>query len=123
MVNNEQCILKILKPVAPKKIKREIKILRNLTGGPNVIALLDVVRDSSARYHSLVMEYVENVDWKHLYSQLTEADIKYYTFQLLKALDFVHAHGIMHRDVKPGNVMVDHQHRKVGLVARVTYQC
>ena len=45
MVNNEQCVVKVLKPVAAKKIKREIKVLRNLTGGPNVVALLDVVRD------------------------------------------------------------------------------
>jgi hypothetical protein len=84
MVNNDQCIVKVLKPVAAKKINREIKILRNLTGGPNVVALLDVVRDRSARYHSLIMEYVENVEWKVLFPKLTEADIKYYTFQLLK---------------------------------------
>ena len=149
MVNNEQCIIKVLKPVAPKKIKREIKILRNLTGGPNVVALLDVVKDPSGRYHSLIMEYVENVEWKFLYSRLVEADIKYYTFQLLKvsssrcafgcgmglshssdgqALDFVHSHGVMHRDVKPGNVMVDHARRKVGfsdfaVVRAVLRQC
>lgn len=42
MVNTEKCIIKVLKPVAAKKIKREIKILRNLTGGPNVVALIDV---------------------------------------------------------------------------------
>lgn len=35
----------MLKPVKKKKIKREIKILMNLSGGPNVINLLDVVRD------------------------------------------------------------------------------
>jgi len=35
----------VLKPVKKKKIKREIKILMNLSGGPNVINLLDVVRD------------------------------------------------------------------------------
>lgn len=29
-----------------KKIKREIKILQNLSGGPNIVGLLDVVRDS-----------------------------------------------------------------------------
>jgi casein kinase II subunit alpha len=84
MVNNDRCIIKVLKPVAAKKINREIKILRNLTGGPNVVALLDVVRDRSARYHSLIMEYVENVEWKVLFPKLTEADIKSYTFQLLK---------------------------------------
>jgi casein kinase II subunit alpha len=107
MVNHEQCIIKVLKPVAAKKIKREIKVLRNLTGGPNVIALLDVVLDrktyysksafptslhliflASARYHSLVMEYVENIEWKHLFPRLTEADIKHYTFQLLKVCLF-----------------------------------
>ncbi|KAL1718905.1 kinase-like domain-containing protein [Schizophyllum commune] len=116
MVNNEQCVVKVLKPVAAKKIKREIKVLRNLTGGPNVVALLDVVRDPSGKYHSLVMEYVNNVEWKILYPSLTEADIKHYTFQLLKALDFVHSHGIMHRDVKPGNVMVDYHERKLRLI-------
>jgi len=84
MVNNDRCIIKVLKPVAAKKINREIKILRNLTGGPNVVALLDVVRDRSARYHSLIMKYVENVEWKVLFPKLTEADIKSYTFQLLK---------------------------------------
>ncbi|KAJ7901913.1 kinase-like domain-containing protein [Mycena olivaceomarginata] len=55
MVNNDRCVIKVLKPVAAKKIKREIKVLRNLTGGPNIVELLDVVRDPSARYHSLVM--------------------------------------------------------------------
>lgn len=43
--NEEKCVIKVLKPVKKKKIKREIKILQNLAGGPNVIALLDVVRD------------------------------------------------------------------------------
>jgi casein kinase II subunit alpha len=37
-------------PVAGLKIKREIKVLRNLAGAPNVIALLDVVRDRASFY-------------------------------------------------------------------------
>ena len=44
-LNGEKCVIKVLKPVKKKKIKREIKILQNLTGGPNIIGLLDVVRD------------------------------------------------------------------------------
>lgn len=44
-LNQEKCVIKVLKPVKKKKIKREIKILQNLTGGPNIIGLLDVVRD------------------------------------------------------------------------------
>lgn len=82
--SNEACVIKVLKPVAARKIKREIKVLRNLSGGPNVIALLDVVRNPSGQYPSLVMEYVESLDWNQLLPVLTEADIKIYTFQLLK---------------------------------------
>jgi Protein kinase domain len=38
-VTNEKCVIKILKPVRKKKIKREIKILMNICGGPNIIRL------------------------------------------------------------------------------------
>ncbi len=82
--NEEPCVIKVLKPIAKKKIKREIKILRNLAGGPNVIRLMDTVHDPPSRSNSLVMEYVENTDWKNLYAALTEMEIKFYLFQLLR---------------------------------------
>ncbi|GJE99290.1 casein kinase II subunit alpha [Phanerochaete sordida] len=116
MSNEETVVIKVLKPVAKRKIRREIKILRNLAGGPNVVGLLDVVHDSPSRSNSLIMEYVQNVDWKELYPTFTEIEIKHYVFQLLSALDFVHSRGIMHRDVKPGNVMFDRAHRKLRLI-------
>lgn len=84
MSNEETCIIKVLKPVSKKKIKREVKILRNLTGGPNIISLLDVVQDSVSRSNSLIMEYVDNTDWKELFPTLTEPEMKHYLFQLLK---------------------------------------
>lgn len=45
ITNNEKVVVKILKPVKKKKIKREIKILENLRGGPNIITLADIVKD------------------------------------------------------------------------------
>lgn len=51
-MNYQKCVIKVLKPVKKKKIKREIKILQNLSGGPNIVALLDVVRDSQVNHSS-----------------------------------------------------------------------
>ena len=68
------------------QIKREIKILQNLAGGPNIVKLLDVVRDEQSRTPSLVFEYVDNTDFKVLYPTFTGFDICYYTFELLKVL-------------------------------------
>jgi casein kinase II subunit alpha len=113
VVNYQKCVIKVLKPVKKKKIKREIKILQNLAGGPNVVALLDVVRDGQSKTPSLVFEYVNNTDFRTLYPRFVDYDVRYYIYELLKALDFCHSKGIMHRDVKPHNVMIDHERRKV----------
>lgn len=67
------------------QIKREIKILQNLYGGPNIVKLLDVVRDDESKTPSLIFEYVDNTDFKVLYPLLSDYDIRYYIFELLKA--------------------------------------
>ncbi|TKX27284.1 casein kinase II subunit alpha [Elsinoe australis] len=116
VVNYQKCVIKVLKPVKKKKIKREIKILQNLSGGPNIVALLDVVRDSQSKTPSLIFECVNNTDFRSLYPKFVDYDVRYYIYELLKALDFCHSKGIMHRDVKPHNVMIDHEKRKLRLI-------
>ncbi len=37
---------------------------------------------------------------------LPEARIKYYMYQLLKAIDHMHRNGIFHRDIKPENILL-----------------
>jgi len=46
---------------------------------------------------SIIFEHVNNVDFKVLYPRFTDFDVRYYIFELLKALDFCHSRGIMHR--------------------------
>lgn len=116
VTNNEKCIIKILKPVKKKKIKREIKILQGLCGGPNIIKLLDICRDPQSKIPSLIFEHVDNRDFKTLFPTFTSEDVRYYIYEVLKALEYAHSNGVMHRDVKPHNIVVDHEKRKLRLI-------
>ena len=91
ITNDEKVVIKILKPVKHSKIKREIKILQNLDGGENIIKLLDVTRDPASRTPSLIFEYVNNHHFRVLYPSLSDFEVRYYIFELLKALDFCHS--------------------------------
>lgn len=62
-------------------------------------------------YHTffLVMELCEGVDLQRLVASagpLSEARVRPILGQLARALEYVHAHGVVHRDLKPGNVMI-----------------
>jgi len=89
----------------------------------------DVVKDSIYRFRIRqrmcpfsILGFVgrftdlQNTEFKTLYPKFTDFDVRYYIFELLKALDFCHSKGIMHRDVKPHNVMIDHEKRQVSLI-------
>lgn len=117
-LNNERIVIKILKPVKKTKIRREIKILQTLRGGVNIINLIDVVRDPMTKTPALIMEYVDtgDLDFRTLYKSFSDYDIRFYIFEVLKALDYCHSKGIMHRDVKPHNIMIDHTNKRLRLI-------
>ena len=71
--------------------------------------MFDIIRDPASKTTSLVFEFVNNIDHRTLYPTLTDFDVRYYTYEILKTLDFCHSKGIIHRDIKPQNVMIDHE--------------
>jgi casein kinase II subunit alpha len=104
-------VLKCLKPVAERKIKRELLILQHASKLPNLARLLAIVipsdyQDSAKKYHlqnmpALVLEHagVDSQWFCHPSDEkyLTDEQIQYFLFHLLVALDHLHAAGIMVR--------------------------
>lgn len=72
----------------------------------SIVRLIDVNRDELTGTISIVTEYIKADPPKHLYPTLTLDDIRFYMYRLLKALDVCHSRGVMHRDIKPGNVLI-----------------
>ena len=116
--NDNYIVIKVLKPVKKSKIRREIKILDTLRGGPNIVKLIDVVRDHESKTPALIMEYVDTgeLNFRDLYKSFTVPDIKYYIYEILKGLDYCHSKGVMHRDIKPHNIMIDHKKKKLRII-------
>nr|RBQ96009.1 hypothetical protein FVER53263_08574 [Fusarium verticillioides] len=99
-----------------RRIRRELEILQYLGNGPNIIKFVDAVQGEEGSDIGIVLEYVDNTDFRSLYPRLNDLDIRYYTCELVRALDFAHSQGVMHRDVRPHNVVIDHENRKLRLI-------
>jgi len=111
------CVIKIFtERMHHEKMINEIVILQTLCGGPNIIKVHDVLRESNKEIPAIVFEFVNVSNPTHLYPTLTDKDVKYYMKHLLKALEYVHKEGIIHRDIKPSNVLIDHANRKLKLI-------
>ncbi|EOA39803.1 hypothetical protein CARUB_v10008466mg [Capsella rubella] len=98
-------------PESVRFMAREILILRRLNH-PNIIKLEGIVTSKLSCNIHLVFEYMEH-DLTGLLSSpdinFTTPQIKCYMKQLLSGLDHCHARGVMHRDIKGSNLLVNNE--------------
>jgi len=90
----------------PSTAIREISLLKELSPHKNVVRLQDVVHQDQKLY--LVFEYLEKDLKKYMEAvPLSKELVRSYMMQLIEGIAFCHAHRVLHRDLKPQNLLID----------------
>lgn len=77
---------------------------------PNIVGIHDFGINEDGQYY-LVMEYVDGVGLDHLIANgpVSPKEALAIVPQICDALQFAHDHGVVHRDIKPGNILLSHR--------------
>jgi serine/threonine protein kinase len=113
---NKRAAIKMLLPQylnnedAKKRFKQDAKILESLKHD-NIVELYDYLEDSTGMY--LFLEFVQGRQLDDYITKVRgvipyDEAIKIMD-QVLSGLEYAHSKGIIHRDIKPGNIIVDDQ--------------
>ncbi len=91
-----------------KHVLREIRLMRYLGGHPNIVTLQNIYLQQDTDELYLVMDLMDSDLHKIIQSPqpLSDAHFRYFMFQLLKGVRFLHENRIIRRDLKPGNLLV-----------------
>ncbi len=112
VVDNKTVAVKILKKEFAeneeflRRFRNESKAIAVLSH-PNIVKIYDV--GFSERIQFIVMEYIDGItlnEYMEQQGQLGWKDASHFIVQILRALQHAHSKGIVHRDIKPQNIMM-----------------
>lgn len=115
MILNRDVAIKILRydftneEELHRRFRREALSATSLTH-PNIVSVYDIGEDGDMHY--IVMEYIKGKTLKQYiqeFSPLSPARAVHIMKQLTSAMAHAHEHGIIHRDIKPQNILMDEQ--------------
>lgn len=92
-----------------EQLELEVKILREMRH-PNVVLLHEVIDDQAIGKLYIIQEFVDNgaIMPETLFSTPLKPDRAWRLFRdILRGLEYLHAHLIIHRDLKPSNILID----------------
>ena len=95
-------------PTFVSRFRREALAAARLVH-PNIVQVFDSGFDQAAHQHFIVMEYVPGQSCAEILRDRGHLDIDQavdIVAQACRGLDYAHRHGVVHRDVKPGNLLV-----------------
>lgn len=99
--------------VDAKRILREVKLLGYLGDHVNVVSLIDVMTSppETKRFRSLyIVTSLFDCDMSRIiYSKqvMTIEHVRYFMFQIMRGLKYIHSASVLHRDLKPPNLLVN----------------
>lgn len=97
-------------PAFAERFQREARALARLSH-PNIVGVYEF--GETAGYFYLVMEYVDGADLRRVLQQrkLSAEEALRIVPAICDALQYAHANGVVHRDIKPGNILLDREGR------------
>ena len=112
---NEKVVIKILKPITKVKIKREICILYTLKKCPNIVKILDVIKENDSEIFCIICKSISGIELKNFYMGISPQDLNFYMYKIIECLEYSHRKKIMHRDIKLTNIAINKETKELNI--------